>query len=364
MVIDQEFGRALAFSFPLVCALVCLTITALDVKRSTHIVRRKIYYKALWAFGIAVVIWCGFVLHSISHLAFVWAIPLLGPVIMVGYVLFYQLTCTITNTGEQTDRPRVSQAVHYIVPAFMAVILLVVMFTVPIEARVESIYGKYRGLLSPWLMIIVLIYSSLYPAMALRELYRYRQKEKAGAVSGHHIAIRRLFWAMGVEMIVMPFPIFGLILGLSPFVDIGLWWFIAVLPSFSVYLVLCKNLLSDNYVIVDPDNPEDQKTPEIELRLSRQRVDQYMETKKPYLNHAFRITDMAEDLFTNRAYMSAFINKEYGMNFNSFVNGYRLRELEKLKEEAAEKKQRVATMQLIMNVGFSNYRSYIRVKNK
>ncbi len=71
---------------------------------------------------------------------------------------------------------------------------------------------------------------------------------------------------------------------------------------------------------------------------------------------------MAEDLFSNRAYVSAFINSEYGMNFNRFVNGFRLREVERLREEAKRKKHHVSALQLILNAGFSSYRSYMRAK--
>ena len=60
-------------------------------------------------------------------------------------------------------------------------------------------------------------------------------------------------------------------------------------------------------------------------QLGKERVEKYLEDKKPYLNPEFKITDMAKDLFSNRSYISAFINREYGMNFNRFINHYRLR---------------------------------------
>ena len=50
------------------------------------------------------------------------------------------------------------------------------------------------------------------------------------------------------------------------------------------------------------------------------------------------------------------------MNFNRFVNGYRLAEVKRLKEEANRKNQRVSMLQLILNAGFSSYRSYMRAK--
>ena len=71
---------------------------------------------------------------------------------------------------------------------------------------------------------------------------------------------------------------------------------------------------------------------------------------------------MAKDLFSNRTYISAFINREYGMNFNRFINHYRLKEVERLQSEAIERKQKVSSMEIVIHAGFSNYRSYFRAK--
>ncbi len=162
----------------------------------------------------------------------------------------------------------------------------------------------------------------------------------------------------------MPVPVFGLLLGIEPFAGAGLWLLLAVIPSRVIYAVACFDLLSDNYMVLPPEPvaaPRNDSPPI--HRLSRERIDHYIETRKPWLNPAFRIGDMAEDLFSNRAYVSAFINSEYGVNFSRFVNGYRLEEVERLREEARRKKQRVPMLQLILNAGFSSYRSYLRAKD-
>ena len=98
-------------------------------------------------------------------------------------------------------------------------------------------------------------------------------------------------------------------------------------------------------------------------QLGRQRVETYLEDKKPYLNPEFKITDMARDLFSNRTYISAFINREYGMNFNRFINNYRLKEVERLQSEAVQRKQKISSMEIVIHAGFSSYRSYFRAKN-
>ncbi|MEI3096093.1 MAG: hypothetical protein V8T33_07025 [Parabacteroides distasonis] len=48
-----------------------------------------------------------------------------------------------------------------------------------------------------------------------------------------------------------------------------------------------------------------------------------------------RITDLAAGLSTNRSYLSAFINKEYGMNFCRLINRCRLMALDRLRVSPA-----------------------------
>lgn len=56
---------------------------------------------------------------------------------------------------------------------------------------------------------------------------------------------------------------------------------------------------------------------------------EYLETKEPYLNPDFKITQMVHDLNTNATYLSKSIKKNTNMNFNNLINYYRI---EKVKE--------------------------------
>jgi AraC-like DNA-binding protein len=125
-------------------------------------------------------------------------------------------------------------------------------------------------------------------------------------------------------------------------------------------VVLLYNIIKGNYVLVEPapSLPDAVKLlARREQVLDRQRFDSYMTDKKPYLNPELCITDMTADLITNRTYLSNFINKEYGMNFRTLVNTYRLRELERLRR--APEYAHLDNMDIIMRAGFSSYRSYL-----
>ena len=167
------------------------------------------------------------------------------------------------------------------------------------------------------------------------------------------------------RVVLQTLPIAGLILGVGLFDRLGLAWVFTTLPAVFTHIVLCLSILSENYVILEPVTAKEKETAASanNALLGRQQVEKYLEERKPYLNPEFKITDMARDLFSNRTYISAFINREYGVNFNRFINNYRLQEVERLQSEVAHRKQKTSMLEIVIHAGFSNYRSYFRAKN-
>jgi AraC-like DNA-binding protein len=71
-----------------------------------------------------------------------------------------------------------------------------------------------------------------------------------------------------------------------------------------------------------------------ELNLSQQIIlDKLLaefEKEKIHLNSSLNINDVVQKVGTNRTYISTIINQQYNQNFCSFVNNYRLAELERI----------------------------------
>jgi AraC-like DNA-binding protein len=61
------------------------------------------------------------------------------------------------------------------------------------------------------------------------------------------------------------------------------------------------------------------------MRVLYERVTEYMDSNKPFLNENFEILDLASSVFSNKTYLSRTINAFSGQNFRQFVNGYRIR---------------------------------------
>lgn len=76
-----------------------------------------------------------------------------------------------------------------------------------------------------------------------------------------------------------------------------------------------ESFLPESAAVVEPGN----KSEEMKAALM-----DYFHSKKPFLNPELSLTDVSCALNVSQFYLSRLINKEYGMNFYSLVNNYRV----------------------------------------
>lgn len=86
----------------------------------------------------------------------------------------------------------------------------------------------------------------------------------------------------------------------------------------------------------------------------KSRLFKLFEEEKPYLSPNFTIRDLATMLCTNQSYLSRFLNHGIKMNFNEFVNNYRVNEAIALFEE----NNRLPLSELCVRSGFRNVSSF------
>ena len=352
-----EFSQVLILTAPVVSAMICLVLT-IFARRSSRPVCRSIYYRIIITYCCVTLYWTGMIIYSVSREAFVWSLPVFMPVMMLMDVFVYQLIYIITNA----DGVKTRFVGHFIFPLCVAVVELIIMLVVPFSERMEMVYGPAPNGTAIIMVGICVVYGTLYSVMGLRRIIRCKRKTVNVALNRQNVSLNWLFYSILAEIVVLPIPACGFLFGMDG-TAINPVWVVLILPIFFIHLILCYNLMPGNYVIVEEASPKEDDSVENSLHLSRSRVEEYLDDKKPFLNPDFKIADLAQALYSNRAYVSAFINREYGMNFNRFINGYRLKEVERLRAEASQKNLRISSLQLVLNSGFSNYRSYHRAKN-
>jgi AraC-like DNA-binding protein len=77
-----------------------------------------------------------------------------------------------------------------------------------------------------------------------------------------------------------------------------------------------------------------------------------MEDEKPFLRFGYSIGDLAKDLKIPSWQLSAFLNREMGINFNAFLNHYRVWHCEELIQKGLTGNEGLEI--LALQCGFSN----------
>jgi len=310
---------------------------------------------------VATLCWTGLVLQVTNHNAFVHYQTLFLFTLMMDQVLIYRFVHVITATEQRKPFSRL----HFVLPLVLTAISAVSALTIPFEQRMAVIYSADGSVGNVWFGtlysltgIIFIVYNILYPVLGLLRIRRYRRSIVDYSADAQRTSLDWLSIMLALTLITIPVPLAGMLLCMDVFNN---FWssMQGVLPTFFVYPILCYNLLSDNYVIMSPD---DESLPDKAVRIDPKQFSKYMSDKKPYLNPKLRVTDMCRGLGTNRSYLSEFINKKYGMNFSRFINRCRLEELERLRTSSPDKK--CSNMDLVLMAGFGSYRSYLQVKEK
>jgi AraC-like DNA-binding protein len=354
--------QALAFSAPAVCALVCLAMLILDIfytEKNREEKQLRLFLSL--TFTVAALCWLGLVLQVANHRAFACYSSVFLLTLMLDQILIYRFVHIITATGRNDRFSRL----HFILPVLLTTVSVVTDLIVPFEQQETVIYGGSYSGGNSWFVILYsltgvlfVVYNSLYPALGLLRIRRYSRSIADYSADAQRTSLNWLRIMQVLTLITIPIPLVGLLFDIDVFSN---FYFSiqGVLPSFFVYPILCYNLLSDNYVIIMPD---DENRMGNAAEIDPKRFARYLRDKKPYLNPQLRITDIATGLCTNRNYVSEFINREYGMNFSRLINRCRLKELDRLRFSPDHREN--TNLELVLMAGFSSYRSYLRVKSR
>ncbi|WP_157501474.1 helix-turn-helix domain-containing protein [Echinicola vietnamensis] len=86
------------------------------------------------------------------------------------------------------------------------------------------------------------------------------------------------------------------------------------------------------------------------------KLSEHIQNNTPYLNQGYNLKDLSDDLNVPLYIISSFINKEKGLNFNDFLNKYRI---EYCKEKIRKGEWKNITLEALgYDCGFSNRNSF------
>jgi len=107
----------------------------------------------------------------------------------------------------------------------------------------------------------------------------------------------------------------------------------------------------------DMEKPKETKSKHIHIK---RRLEKLFNEQQIYLNKDLTIWELANKLGTNRTYLSQLINTDYGQNFSTFVNSYRVRHAENLQQSDPK----LPLADIAEMSGFGSMRSWERAGKK
>lgn len=296
-------------------------------------------------------------------------------------VIFYHFFCFATQPGKKFS------LTHYLWPAMSCVALLVVNIFFP------DFWMQAGNRLSLWTALIFCVY---YNLLSLYKIYRFQLTLSAasgdtGAVNNERalpfilltllyplvllvfqlafgpepgIAASLLIMACIVLALMMNIPLGYAIIshyaensmtGVLLFVSAGISISEEPKASGPVETVSSQSQTNIPYPAQASHNRKNKK-------LDRRIFEQYFRKEKPYLDPHLTIYDLVEPLQSNRTYISKFVNSTYDMNFTSYINLCRLKEMKRLQSLPDNRKNKKSITELALQAGFGNYDSYYRAK--
>ncbi|MDD3321553.1 MAG: hypothetical protein PHS59_08930 [Paludibacter sp.] len=354
--------------------LVIILILSLDSLKSSRI-EWQVKSKVIMYFACSLVNLISLLFYYFYPTVFVYLNWFIFFTFMLVPVFFYSFLFYITRI----DFNEHFSHYHYVLPAFLSLVLLSVSLITPFDGQLQII--KARGICTNdayklFFMVsnnkipIRTGFSTVYLLLAFYRLNRHRkfivnysgndEKNRLGwlqvylflAVGLTPLSIAAFFYADRSFLISS-----SLMLGYN---------FLTIIQS--VYL--CYYIVKGKYTVLHEHeelkpvltvNEVDNKVIKKSL-LNRENFEEYILTNKPYLNPDLKITDLVTELGVNRTYISGFINAEYQMNFSNYINKCRIAEFNLLMNDPAYKE--TSRKELAELVGFSSYKSLKRFYGK
>jgi len=291
------------------------------------------------------------------------------------YPLFYAYILKVTNQPFDTYR----YMINFLPAIFLSVIALMLNFALSPDERIMYVkeilisrnlkglniltVAGMKGVVFLLARIIFIGHAIIYLLLGIRLANKHdkRINDYYSNTEG-----RKMNWVRNISIIILVVSFFAIslaLIGRSFFAHHPLSLLIPSVIFSTIYFLIGfygnqQQLSKDNLLEGKEAAGElDEFSSNQEKKLKTKLVELF-ENDKIYRQPDLRIINVSEALQTNRTYISRMINEEFGVNFNEFVNQYRVQEAEQL---LRQKENNTYTLEYIAEqVGFGSGNSFTR----
>jgi AraC-like DNA-binding protein len=123
------------------------------------------------------------------------------------------------------------------------------------------------------------------------------------------------------------------------------------------------NIATEEAEIIEIDStPIEESTPSEETNSWKEKILHLMQAGKAYEDPELSLTQVAKQLQSNPSHISKMVNKGFGVNFNDFVNQYRIEGVKEMLNNGEHKKQTL--LGIAFECGFNSKATFNRAFKK
>lgn len=282
-------------------------------------------------------------------------------------VAFYNFIFLLTNKEQKVK----INTLHYALPIILSAITI--FFFYILYPRIKSL-KELNTFMIPYSTVYYVLYQLFYTSLSARYTLSYKKEiqkinKNKSVLANNNVSW--LYYVIAMKLCFLLFLSIQVILGKNYPVLYPLLYIL----SFASFAVIIFNILERNYYFLPPlqvntvltatghifSEPHRTSIDVITRKniiISQSEIENYFRKQKPYLQATFKVDDLATAFGTNRTYMSKFINNTYNINFNQFVNQWRINEMKEI--SLLKENQDKSIEELSQMAGFGNVRSYWR----
>jgi AraC-like DNA-binding protein len=295
------------------------------------------------------------------HIAYSWGVC----------VYFYVLS--LTNSERKFTR----RDLLLFVPSAVYVIFRLVLFTQSVEFKDWFDDNYYVPLVSPVVFVSEFAWNSVFLLLSLKYYRRYRRWLDENFSDTEQI---KFDW---LKNFLYVFTFVFILAGVFDFTDrfvydlsyVQYFYFEIVLALVTYYLAVAgysrlapavklrfaPPVESPPDEIIETLSPK-QSIAEPEFERLKVKLQNLMTDEKPHLEPQLTLADLSKLAGTNAGVLSAVINQGFGVNFNDFINGYRVEEVKARLENGGSKNLNL--LGVAFECGFNSKATFNRVFKK
>ena len=226
-------------------------------------------------------------------------------------------------------------------------------------------------ILQPILIFLEFAQMLLYLAFTFQLFYQYRKKIKAYFSNTYKYELN---WILSFLLVFTALFLYGALQDIigALITDLSYtqrWWMNLLMAIATIYIGV-MGLFTDTsrlsrleFNFTPQPVPLPETTDEIQVdEQELQQLKELMNEERPYLNPELNLVELAQLSGMTRAQLSQVINAGFKVNFNDFVNGYRIEEVKKQLSQG--KQEQLSLLGIALECGFNSKATFNRVFKK